>query len=106
MTPICTEHAALLRALARNTNDKGAQRAYSDWLQERGNPGWLIVVSYPITQWFVKICITEPDSEEYPYYGYQLPWLAGWADYRSIGNPRSRIKYILEAYANGKVHES
>lgn len=39
MTPICSEHAALLRAVAKKPDDKDACRLYSDWLQERGNIG-------------------------------------------------------------------
>lgn len=102
MTPICTEHAALLRALARNTNDKVGQKAYADWLQERGNPGWIIVANYPIQDWFRQGRFEGGET------GYKVLWLDGYIPYDQMpGDVRRhhlrRIKFILGCYANGKV---
>ena len=103
MTPMCSEHAALLRGIAKNTNDKLAQKVYADWLQERGNPGWLIVLSFPIQEWAVR---------QRPSWGYKIPWLEGevYAEgmlsalgYTKRTNAFYRIKYILNAYADGRV---
>lgn len=102
MSPICSEHAALLRAVAKNTNDHGARDAYTDWLQEHSNPGWLIVQSYLPQDWatFVNQGIAEwPDFTEW----WRLPWLLGSVEIPPLNHPLQRVKAILTEYANGKV---
>ncbi len=108
MTPICTEHAALLRGVAKNMKDRTARQVYADWLQERGNAGWIIVANYPVEQWAVW-CGDQPRVKHAWITGYRnerwrLPWLEGeFRHDERLSNPRSRAKTILLAYANGKV---
>ena len=108
MTPIDSEHAALLKGIAKNLNNATARKVYADWLQERGNPGWIIVANYPLEQWPVWVG-TSPRatgtrrgnaSSEH----WRLPWLEGefHRDNR-ISNPKQRVKAILLAYANGEL---
>lgn len=100
MTEIDSEHRGLLLAIAKNTNDKPAQRAYADWLQERGNAGWLIVLNYKIQEWPVWEKGTKDDSwRSY----WRLPWLTGRIPYQSISHHLRRMKYILTEYAEGRV---
>ena len=106
MTPIDSEHAALLKGIAKNLNDATARKVYADWLQERGNPGWLIVANYPPVQWPVWVGDKKRPkwSEHRTGERWRLPWLEG--EFRSknrISQPASRIKTILLAYANGEV---
>lgn len=107
MTPIDAEHAALLRGIAANTNNKIAQRVYADWLQERGNPGWLIVTSYPIADWWTYYRVQGASDRPWDVTLYfKLPWLesvVATPRMRRISNPKERMKFILTAYANGRV---
>lgn len=111
MTPVCSEHAALLKAIAKNLQEYSAQDAYSDWLQEKGNCGWLIVKNYPPTQWPVWWGDSNR-SRNYWSGGirdaeyWSLPWLSGFFYHnKRIKQPSSRIKQILLAYADGAVTE-
>ncbi len=103
MTPICSEHAMLLRALAHNTNDKTALKAYADWLMERGNPGWLIVLSYKVHDWFVFEI--RKSQQDWNIFYWRLPWLNGVVKRSDTTHHLQRIKYILNCYADGKVIE-
>lgn len=107
MTPIDAEHAALLRGVARNLKDATARKVYADWLQERGNAGWMVVAYYPVEQWPVWVGdrprAKNPwsvDASEH----WRLPWLAGEFHRKErLPNPKSRVKTILLAYASGEV---
>lgn len=110
MTEIDPEHSLMLRAVAHNTSDLTAQRAYSDFLQERGNPGWMIVASYPISDW--PVWVTGKTGWWTERVGqvctevWKLPWLPGAVRFdKWVKQPRSRIKQILIAYADGRVVE-
>lgn len=104
MTPICTEHAALLRCIAKNTNDRTAQLVYADWLQEHDNPGWFVVRNYDIRDWLIwtHAGLTWRQRNETPE-GYRIPWLDGIVRVTKNGSRRSYIKQALNAYADGKV---
>lgn len=109
MTPIDSEHAALLKGIAKNLNNQTARKVYADWLQERGNPGWLVVAYYPIEQWPVwagtKKRARNPWVIGFTGEHWRLPWLEG--EFRSmtrIPQPASRVKTILLAYANGELN--
>jgi len=112
VTPICSEHAALLKRIADNVQDFTAQKVYSDWLQERDNAGWFVVSMYPIEDW--SITIPEP-----PYFyasggvyvngvratmcEVRLPWLAGKVEVLDVPRTKSLIAAVLKAYAEGKA---
>lgn len=108
MTPICSEHAALLKRIAKNLNDRTARGVYADWLQERGEPAWYVVANYPATLWFQEVQWPEsrPLKTKWGTYstftGYQLPWLEGSVAITAV-NYLSRTKRILTAYAEGKA---
>jgi uncharacterized protein (TIGR02996 family) len=109
VTPIDSEHAALLKGIAKNLSDATARKVYADWLQERGNAGWLIVAHYPIEQWPVWIG-TQPRAKHSWYGGsftsehWRLPWLEGeFHAEKRLSNPKSRAKTIILAYANGET---
>jgi uncharacterized protein (TIGR02996 family) len=109
LTTICDEHAALLRAIAANTNNLEVQEQYSDWLQERGSGGWLIVLEWPCWDW-CKVLGWRDHEElcqkiklEYPQEAYRIPWLEGAVKIEGSTNVRVRAKRVLTAYADGKV---
>lgn len=113
MTPVDSEHAALLKGIAKNLNNVTARKVYADWLQERGNAGWIVVANYPVEQWAVwaheKKRAKNPwgyGAAVKPFTGehWQLPWLEG-AFYQTerISNPKQRTKTVILAYANGTV---
>lgn len=108
MTPICSEHKSLLLSVSKNLSDWMAQLAYSDWLQERNSPGYLIVARYPPVNWPVWVGDL-PRTKWLPSYGHngeswELPWLEGvFCSQKRISQPKARIKTILKAYANGEV---
>lgn len=113
VTPICSEHAALLRGIAAKTKDQTAQKVYADWLQEHGNPGWLIVTCYKAEEWYIRCDDNGQPSRFGP--NVKLPWLDGWMPplrytnnpqepyRRRVTNPTQRLKLMLEAYASGNV---
>lgn len=109
MTPICDEHRALLRAVAKDIADEGAILAYSDWLQERQSPGWLIVANYNIVDWPVWMGGKTGWRQHHWMKGdchenWKLPWLSGMIYFDHwVQQPRHRIKQILTKYANGEV---
>ena len=108
MTPIDSEHAALLKGIAKNLNNATARKVYADWLQERGNPGWIVVANYPIEEWPVwagnKPRARNPWVSGFTGEHWRLPWLAGeFHSNERISNPKSRVKTIVLAYANGEV---
>lgn len=101
---IDTDHAALLKAVARNTNDKVVQKCYADFLMERNNPGWLVVLNYPIQDWYVKDCEdVEWTWGRLPAGYWRLPWLEGRVRRGWISHHLTRIKYILTEYAEGRT---
>lgn len=113
MIPICTEHAALLRTVAKNIKDRTAIRAYSDFLQDQNCCGWLIVAAYdpedwPVwmggnTGWSAATAATGGYGKKVSE-NWKLPWLSGSVRFdKWVQQGRHRIKYILEAYANGEV---
>lgn len=101
MTPLDDTHKGLLLALSRNTNDKGAILAYSDFLMEIGSPGWIITRNYRLHDWPLYHRDTGAN------YGYKLCWLDGYVpyDYRLSNHHLRRAKYVLKAYAEGNVQE-
>ena len=108
MTSVDSEHAALLRGVAKNLNDATARKVYADWLQERGNAGWIVVANYPVEQWPVwagqKPRAKNPWVSGFTGEHWRLPWLAGEFSQRErLSNPKHRTKTILLAYANGTV---
>ncbi len=106
MTPICSEHAALLRGIAKNTNDRTAQLVYADWLQERGNPGWVIVRNYHIRDWLINTHDRlNWKARTETQYGWRLPWLDGLVPVKFNANGLSHVKQALTAYADGRIDE-
>jgi uncharacterized protein (TIGR02996 family) len=110
MTPIDGDHAALLRGIARNLNDATARKVYADWLQERGNAGWIVVAHYPPEQWPVwagdKKRAKNPWVSGFTGEHWRLPWLDGEFYHRErLPNPKNRTKTILLAYADGTVRK-
>lgn len=113
MIPICDSHAALLRKVAENLSAVESRRVYADWLQENGNCGWLIVARYPPEQWPVWVGNRKrakngwqayTQKGEYKVEAWELPWLSGtFTHSKRIPQPRSRVKQILLAYAEGSV---
>lgn len=99
MTPICSEHAALLKRIARHPEDRHCRKVYADWLQERGDPAWYVVANYEVAEWV-----------KYRPVGYwrksdgvgQVPWLG---EPLPVGgpSPKARAKRLLLAYAEGKA---
>jgi uncharacterized protein (TIGR02996 family) len=104
MLPVGEEHAALLKAVAKNTNDRIIQKAYADWLMEQGSAGWIIVLNYKIHEWPVWEKVKHDDSE-WPYYDtfWRLPWIEGRVPCTSISHHLRRIKHILTEYAEGRA---
>ena len=106
MTPIDSEHAALLRGIAKNLKNETARKVYSDWLQEKGDPGWLIVASYPPEDWPIGFYPNDLSKSIKFQRGrglvWKLPWLEGHILYTQfIGNRKSLVKKLLLSYANG-----
>lgn len=114
MTAIDSTHAALLRGIARNTNDDTAKKVYADWLMEQGNPGWVIVLNYRIQDWPIA-CTRAGETKKgrtryYSHDHWKLPWLDGVVPnprgpnaWSPVTDPRSRIKQILNLYADGEA---
>jgi uncharacterized protein (TIGR02996 family) len=104
MTPIDSEHAALLKKVAANTNDQIAQKVYADWLMEHNNPGWVIVLNYRIQDWPIWCDENGVTSRgrvrSWNYRYWKLPRLDGVVVDPAVSDPRSRIKKILNLYAN------
>jgi uncharacterized protein (TIGR02996 family) len=114
---IGVDERALLKAVAKNLNDRAATAAYSDWLQDQGNAGWVVVANYPVDQWAIMTGGAVPSwwarhlnrqegkarGSGYPT-TWRLPWLEGevtlpeWKE-----QPRHRTKAILTEYAEGRA---
>lgn len=108
VTPICDEHAALLKAVAKNTSDIQTQEVYADWLQERGNAGWIIVVNWPCWEWmkYVDYDDTPESLKGYRAALWKIPWLDGVVKYSPknwTNNVRLKAKGVLTEYAEGKA---
>jgi len=107
VTPICSEHAALLLGVAKNLRNLTAQQVYADWLQERGNCGWLIVAEYPAKDWprFVEGQTGWWQQRRGKCWEvWRLPWLQGQVRLNLwTKNAPQRLKLILKAYAEGEV---
>lgn len=110
MTPICSEHAALLKRIAKYPEDNTGRKVYADWLQERGEIAWLIVANYHPFVWPVRYRSTgEPfvtsTNSGAAYYGgtFSLPWLEGKVRVKGYQNFKVGFRWILEAFANGDL---
>ncbi len=123
LTELTDKHRSFLRTIAKNLNNQPAILAYADFLQDDGNPGHLIVQSYAPVDWpqmfdrwaemygkTVALGAKKADWTKWWTWSYRhrLPWLPGWVDMGQCTgafNPRSRCKFILNEYADGRVHE-
>lgn len=110
MTPICSEHAALLRRIAKHPEDNTACKVYADWLQERGEIGWLIVAHYHPYSWPVRydskgllMVTTYNGGSSHFDRWYGVPWLEGKVLIRPFQNFKIATGWILKAYAEGKA---
>lgn len=109
MTPIDNEHAVFLMALAKNTNDKTTQMVYADWLQEKGNAGWIVVANYPVHLWPVPVDESKGRSawgklnRRSPIMCWRIPFLGGsvFVDVGATTDGRTIAKAVLRAYADG-----
>lgn len=109
VTPIDDEHAALLKGLADNTHNPELIRAYSDWLQENGSPGWLIVNNWPIWEWSRYVKYQDLPStlkNDRSFWGsgsaFAIPWLPGVVEISRTSHHLQRIKRVLTEYAEGR----
>ncbi len=111
MTPICSDHAALLKRIARHPEDRHCRKVYADWLQERGDIGWLIVDSYHPYSWPVEYHTVTRMQWDRKYNGgssgtdrlFGVPWLEGKVLIPPYQNFKIVTRWILEAYAEGKA---
>lgn len=96
--------SGLLKAISVNLNAVDPVRAYADYLNENGNPGWLIVANYPPRQWAVSANGHESRWSLNRERRWKLPWLDGVAVLpKANSNWRTRLKAILNLYAEGQV---
>ena len=109
MTEINDEHAALLKGLADNTNSTELIRAYSDYLQENGSVGYLVVNHWPIWEWsrYVKYQDLPPTlKSDRSFWGshstFLIPWLPGVVEISRTSHHLQRIKRVLTEYAEGR----
>jgi len=105
-------HTVLLKALSANLNNEKARRAYADFLQEIGNPGWFVVANYPPVLWVVVAekgggSAYEPKDNSTRILAalshaerVALPWFGVSVRSPKSSNMRGKVKAILGAYAN------
>lgn len=63
MTPMCSEHAALLKCIVKKQKyDQTARLVYADWLEERDDPGYLIFRYYQPETWILMV---DPETTMY-----------------------------------------
>lgn len=106
-------HAALIMGIAKNLKGETEVAVYSDYLQEIGSPGWLIVKSYPVWNWAVWSAPYSLSRDRTSYYGrrtpvkpemWSLPWIGGKVTIDKFTTRQDYItRWILEAYAEGRV---
>lgn len=94
---------ALLKKIAENLNQQTVINAYSDYLQEIGNPGWLIVKAYNPKVWSLPCPINSWSDYGKWRRVWRLPWLVGRVEIDYSSNWRTRLKKILNLYAEGKT---
>lgn len=105
-------HTVLLKALSANLNDEKARRAYADFLQEIGNPGWFVVANYSPVRWVVVAekgggSAYEPKDNSTRLLAslsyadrVALPWLGVSVRSPRSNNMRGKVKTVLAAYAS------
>jgi uncharacterized protein (TIGR02996 family) len=110
VTTVDDEHAALLRGIAKNLNNRAACLVYADWLQERSNPGWFTVANYPSWEWVLP---ADPSQNRLSWgkvpkrvLEWRLPFLFGYVRLKeSTTNLRTVTKTVLALYADGRVKD-
>lgn len=110
MTPICSEHAALLKRIAKYPEDHTGRKVYADWLQEREEICWVIVANYHPFVWPTEfgsndqqLAYTTNKGASYHQTTFGLPWLEGKVKVKPYQNFKVGFRWIMEAFANGEA---